>query len=109
MKFIFPQERLDKSKNSNSQKSDLKKHKWTFMLFLLNSSALYQIGIRITQYYQNHDRLPLHYYFFVGIETSVLALIIEHVVRNKSHRFKKLLFVLIIVVMIMTSLFIPSS
>jgi hypothetical protein len=69
MKFISPHERPDKLINNESHKSELiKKQKWSFISFLLNSSALYQIGMRITQYYLSNDRLPLRYYFLLELQ-----------------------------------------
>ena len=85
-----------------------KKQKWSFIFFMLNSSALYQIGIMTTQYYLNNDRLPLSYHLFVGIATSILALVIEYLTKNKSHKFKKLLAALVMIGMVLVALFIPK-
>ncbi|MDQ6479436.1 hypothetical protein [Dyadobacter sp. LHD-138] len=76
---------------------------------MLNSTALYQIGIMTIQYYFGDDRLPLRYHFFVGITTSILALIIEYLVRSKSHRFKMWLAALMMVGMVISALFIPRG
>lgn len=108
MRFVFQQERLDRLRNNGNQKSELtKKQKWSFIFFMLNSSALYEVGIMITQYYLNNDRLPLSYHFLVGIATSIFAVIIEYLARNKSHKFKMLLAALIMIIMVLFALFIP--
>ena len=110
MRFVFPQERLDRLRNSGNQKSALtKKQKWSFIFFMLNSTALYQICIMTTRYYLNDDRLALSYHFRVGIATSILALIIEFLAKNKSHKFKIWLATLIMVGMVMSALLIPLS
>ena len=90
------------------QNSELtKKQKWSFIFFMLNSSALYQIGIMTTQYYLNNNRLPLSYHFLVGIATSILALVIEYLIKNKSHKFKKVLAAQVMIGMVLVALFIP--
>ena len=89
------------------QKSELtKKQKWFFIFFMLNSSALYEIGRIIIQYYLNNDRLPLSYYFLVGIGTSILALIIEYLTKNNAHKLKTILAALIMMAMILVALFV---
>lgn len=108
MRPVIPQEHLDKLRNTENQKSGIsKKQKWSFVFFMLNSSALYQIGIMYVQYYINNLRLPLSYHFLVGIATTILALIIEYFVKDKSHKFKKVLTVLIMLSMVICALFIP--
>jgi len=108
MRPIFPQESLDKLRNTENQKFELsKKQKWSFVFFMLNSSTLYQIGIMYAEYYLNNLRLPLSYHFLVGIATTILALIIEYLVKNESHKFKKVLTVLIMLSMVICALFIP--
>ena len=108
MKPIFPQERLDRLRNQRNQEDEISKNqKWSFVFFMLNSTALYQIGIMYAEYYLNNLRLPLSYHFLVGITTTILALIIEYLVKNKSHKFKKVLAILITLSMVICALFIP--
>jgi len=91
----------------NDQKSELaKKLKWSFIFFMVNSGALYQIGIITTQYYLSNDRLPLSYHFLVGIVTSILGLIIGYLTKNKSYKLQQILAALTMIAMILVALFI---
>ena len=108
MKPISPPKMPDQLRNNDNQKQELtKKQKWSFIFFMLNSGALYQIGMMITEYYFNNDRLPLSYHFLVGIATSIIAWIIEYLTKNKSHKLRKLLAAIIMIGMILFALFIP--
>ena len=109
MKQTSQPESYEKLTDREHQKSDLTKHqKWADVFFLLNSCALYQIGMTISNYYLNDDRLPFSYHVFVGIVTSILALIIEQITKHIAHKFKIWLVVLIMAGMVLTALFIPK-
>ena len=104
----FQPEKQDRLTDREHQESDLtRQQKWAGEFFMLNSCALYQIGMVISHYYLNNDRLPLSYHFFVGIISSILALIIEQITKHRAHKFKVWLVVLIMAGMVLTALFIP--
>ncbi|MCF2444687.1 hypothetical protein L0657_12025 [Dyadobacter sp. CY345] len=108
MRPVFPQERLDRLRNTENQKFEItKKQKWSFVFFMLNSSALYQIGVMYAEYYFNNSRLPLSYHFLIWMVTSSIAVFIGYLTKNKSLRFNKVLAALITLAMVLVALFIP--
>jgi len=105
----FQPDKHDRLTDREDEKSDLTKHqKWAGGFFMLNSCALYQIGMIISNQYLNDDRLPLSYHFFVGIVTSILALIIEQITKHNTHKFKVWLVVSVMAGMVLSALFIPK-
>ncbi len=108
MRPVIPQEHLDKLRNTENQKSGIsKKQKWSFVFFMLNSSALHQIGMMSGEYYFNKSELPFSYYFLIGAPMLFLAIAIEYLTKNKSLRFNKVLAALITLAMVLVALLIP--
>lgn len=95
--------------NQTDNKKSQNKQKWTFVFFLLNSSILLQGGKVIAERYFNNDRLPLSYFFLIGIITSILAWVIEYLTKNWSQKMKIILAVLITILVAIIAVFVPKN
>ena len=95
--------------NGNQETEIIRNQKWSFLFSLIASSALYQIGVMYTEYCLNDSHLPISYHFLIGIISSILILILEYSVKNKSIRIKKMLTLLMVTAMVLCALFIPKT
>lgn len=91
-------EQTDTKKIDSTQSEAQRNQMWSMVLSLLNSSAFFSALTKSAEHYLENDRLPLSYFFLMGLIGAALGWGLDRLIKKKSLKFKKIVTVALTVI-----------